>query len=386
MWRGRIRSVWGVTPILTLTLKARCDRLLGIQSESLVFTTYGVTNRFDINLMVFADWILAHKPSLYLYLGRLVLAWALLRYDIFSYFSDRGILPINQRFGISHEELEVLKRAGKKLYVYVYGADVRTRERTLALGKWHCCMDCPEPGKYCICDDNEGKANVEHIAQYATAFVALGDMVAYVPNCREIHYWPVDTQAIGYVGVTHHDGPLRIVHASNHPFFKGTRHLEDAVRRLKEEGIAIELISMSGVSNSVVIEGFAKADVIADQFICGSYGYTALEAMARGKPVLCYIRNDDMLLQPNECPIINTSPDTLYDTLRWCVFHRKDLVEIGRRGRKYVERHHSIPAVAVRFGNLYMETAGLPPRLMSKLALTIKRIEGTLSEIDRLDA
>ena len=35
--------MWGVTPILTLPLLARCDRLLGLRSESLVFTTYYTT-------------------------------------------------------------------------------------------------------------------------------------------------------------------------------------------------------------------------------------------------------------------------------------------------------------------------------------------------------
>src|SRR5439155_16052577 len=48
-WRGRFgrpRTMWGVTPILTLPLLAKCDRLLGFRSETLVFTTYHTTRSF----------------------------------------------------------------------------------------------------------------------------------------------------------------------------------------------------------------------------------------------------------------------------------------------------------------------------------------------------
>jgi hypothetical protein len=36
--------MWAVTPILSLPLLARCDRLLGLRSDSLVFTSYYVTS------------------------------------------------------------------------------------------------------------------------------------------------------------------------------------------------------------------------------------------------------------------------------------------------------------------------------------------------------
>ena len=44
--RGRVRSLWGCTPILTLPMKSRADRLLGFVSHSLVFTTYGIFRNF----------------------------------------------------------------------------------------------------------------------------------------------------------------------------------------------------------------------------------------------------------------------------------------------------------------------------------------------------
>ena len=39
------------------------------------------------------------------------------------------------RFGVSERELRWLRRFGKRVYLYAYGADVRTRKETEALGK-----------------------------------------------------------------------------------------------------------------------------------------------------------------------------------------------------------------------------------------------------------
>ncbi|KTR94038.1 hypothetical protein SB3_31600, partial [Methylobacterium radiotolerans] len=49
--QGKVRTLWASTPILTLPLLARCDRMLGFRSSSLVFNTYYVTRSFDINLI-----------------------------------------------------------------------------------------------------------------------------------------------------------------------------------------------------------------------------------------------------------------------------------------------------------------------------------------------
>ena len=44
---------------------------------------------------------------------------------------------------------------------------------------------------------------------------------------------------------------------------------------------------------------------------------------------------------------------------------------IGLQGRAYVERHHSIPAVAARLGKLYIDTADFPAPINAALARCI---------------
>jgi hypothetical protein len=373
MANGTVRSLWASTPILTLPILASCDRLLGFRSSSLVFNTYYVTRSFDINLILFegAFRLTRSRRCLGLF-RRIVFAWALLRFDIFNYFYDRGLLLSDNRYGINPEELEFLHRSGKRLYTYAYGADVRTREITLQLGSPNLCQGCPEPGKYCICTTEMLDNSLRHLQGRVTAQIAMGDMTAYVPGCRDMHYWPIDVEKFVARSPTFKIGDtLRIAHAPNHDHFKGTHHLMQAIDRLIKEGERIELVSVQGVSNKKVIELFSTSHIVADQFVAGFHGYTALEAMAMAMPVLCFLRNDQMMIDPTTCPIINTGPDDIYRILKKCLRGEFDLQAIGQNGRRYVEEYYSLEAVATRLGNLYIDTAGFPEHLNAKLRIRV---------------
>jgi hypothetical protein len=361
--QGRPRAMWGVTPIITLPLKARADALLGIRAESVVWTTYVITQDFTWNLRWLAAFVQRLNPDLLMAFGRIVLSLALLRYDIFHLFNDRGLMWPTRHLGLEPDELDILKLAGKRTYVFVYGADIRTRETTLALGRWNFCADCPEPGRFCICDDSRGRKQMAETAARVNAIVAMADMIAYAPEARNLHYWPIDMGEIAASAAPSRDGPLVVAHAPNHMHFKGTRYLEEAIEALRAEGHAIVLSRVSGVPNTEVMRLFGEADVVADQFIGGAYGFTALEAMARGKPVLCYIRNLGMVTEAGECPILQTRPETIREVLLWCLTNRDRLALIGAQGRAYVDRHHSIPAVAGRLAALYAQTGDFPTNL-----------------------
>ena len=381
MKKGKLKSIWGVTPILTISLLARCDKLLGIKSKSLVFCTYYITQNFDVNLNQAQNWLIKNTPGLYVPFLNLILAWALLRYDIFHFFCDRGILAPVNKLGINPKELALLKRAGKKLFTYTYGADVRTQEITKNLGQYNLCISCPAPGEHCICDDNLGVSNIAHIRKHATAMLTMGDMVAYVPGARNMHFWPVDIERLAYVGVREDWGhPLRIAHVPNHTYFKGTVYLEETILRLREEGYEIELLRAQGVPNEQVLEIYSQADIVADQFIAGFHGYAALEAMSLGKPVLCYLRHQDMMIDAETCPIINVNPEMLYQVLKHILLGKYDLIDIGKRSRKYVETYYSLFAVANRLREMYLELIA-PSKCMRKKLVSFQ--EDVVDELNQ---
>lgn len=370
--RGRARALWAATPILTLPLKARATRSLGMESTSLVFTTYYITQNFDLNLRYLVNGAAKLGPFSSAVIDRLVLVWAMLRYDVFHFFFDRGLMRPSARFGIRLDELDLLKLAGKRVYGFAYGADVRLRAKTLTLGHWNFCTECPQPTAYCLCDDGPGQVLLDAICDRLTAPVGLGDMLAYPKGAVNLHYWPIEVSGLpsltplGKCGST-----LVIAHAPNHTHFKGSHHLEAIIDKLVADGNAIRYVKIQGVPNEEVIRLFDEADLIADQFLGGAYGYTALEAMARGKPVISFVRSPELVEAIGECPIMNATPDSLEATLRWCLANRSLLAEIGAAGRTYVQRWHSVEAVAARLAKLYLDTSDFPAPLVQKLKMAI---------------
>ncbi|HEX3147116.1 MAG TPA: glycosyltransferase [Gemmataceae bacterium] len=354
--RGVRRSLWAGTPILTLPVKAKAERLLGVHADTLVFQTYYITSDFRYDL---SSW--NRGPGVWRSLGLplLVLLWATCRYQRFHYFCDRGLLP-GERFDVREDELRFLRALGKEVFFYTYGADVRTRQKTQSLGEPNCCTTCPEPGRFCVCDDAVG-AKLHAIRQrYATATFALGDMVHYTPASRnDTYFWPLDLNKENgrryepRYPDPNASGPVRVVHAPNHQGFKGTPFLIAAVTKLQERGLPVELCLVERVRNREALEIYRGADIVFDQCLIGYHGYFALEAMAMGKPVVVFLR--DPVLAPDECPLVNVRPETVESVLEALVKDRQRLHELGRQGRRYIERHYTVEAFSQRLGRAYRE-------------------------------
>ncbi len=352
------RSLWAGTPIITLAYKARAERVLSVQADSLVLHSYFLTDEFDYNL---SRWM--RIPLLGRFLPYGVFVWACLRYQRFHFFYDQGLLPSLQQHQFNPDELAMLNGLGKELFFWSYGADVRTQETTRALGDFNCCTDCPLPGRYCVCDEKTAALNFERIRRAATALFSMGDMIEYTPGSRnDLFFWPLDLQADkGRKFAPRYPdavstAPVRIIHAPNHRHFKGTRHLLEAVERIRQDGIKLDLQLVENVPNSEALEIYRSADLIFDQCLIGFHGYFAIEAMAMGKPVIAYIRKPQQyLLWPEECPLINAPADRLETVLRELIVDRARLHRLGTAGRRYVERHYTLEAFADRLQRAYKE-------------------------------
>ena len=348
----RIFSLWTGTPVLTLPVKAKAERLLGVDSKTLVWQTSYITDQFDINLTR-----LKALPLIGLFVPYAAFVWYCVRADRIHSFCDRGILPTTTFMQYNRFELFAYRVIGMQVFLWTYGADVRSRSRTLALGLPNCCMDCTLVGKACICDDDIQSAYMQYLHRHATAIFALGDMTEYSgPSVNDLFFWPIDLQA--NAGAKYRPSypspqparPLRVVHAPNHRMFKGTRFLEAAVDSLRSNGMAVDLVMVERLSNEEALNVYRTADVIFDQCLIGSHGYFGLEAMALGKPVMCFIRKDEYVIAPEEYPAVRVTPDSIADTLRSLDRDRDALPEIGKAGRAYIEKYYSVEAFSRRLG------------------------------------
>jgi hypothetical protein len=101
---------------------------------------------------------------------------------------------------------------------------------------------------------------------------------------------------------------------------------------------------------------YKTLDVIVDQLFAGWYGGLAVELMALGKPVISYIRDEDMHFLPDqmrsELPIIQAEPNTIRDVLEGTLkMPRAELVKLAHQSREYVEKWHDPLKIAMRIKN-----------------------------------
>ncbi|AKQ58011.1 glycosyltransferase family protein [Bordetella hinzii] len=336
--------LWAAVPILNIVESSRLMQKLGYRSRSLVFTVYFITNKFDHNLQRYT-----YNPIASPLLPNFVFLWSLLRFDVYQFFYDGGLwsgMKIVPR--ARWLEFPLLRLAGKRIVANAYGADVRTRLRDEMWRPWNLCMECPEPGKHCLCEDHAGIVNTKYYRDWCNELIAMGDMHDYVYGSRpDFVHWPIDVNAVAYVGAQPQRGRVVVAHSPNHRHFKGTRFIEAAVAALREKGYDVELDIIERVSNDEAKRRYAAADIVFAQCILGWPGFTEIEAMAAGKPVLTYVRDEERYLAhvPGWAPI-SVTPDNAQDVLEGLLRDPERRAELGRQGRAHVEKYWSYEACA----------------------------------------
>ncbi len=147
--------------------------------------------------------------------------------------------------------------------------------------------------------------------------------------------------------------PLRIGHAPSHRGVKGTDLILEAFAALEAEHFDFEIVLIEGLSNSEAKERYKTVDVVVDQLFAGWYGGLAVEAMALGKPVIVYIRDEDLQFIPPEMvedlPFIRAKPDNIQSILRDVLtMPREHLLDLAKQSRVFVERWHNPIDIANR--------------------------------------
>jgi hypothetical protein len=156
----------------------------------------------------------------------------------------------------------------------------------------------------------------------------------------------------------HADNPLPlVVHSPTAPVTKGTEAVLKAIEAL-EGKLKFRFQLVQGVPRAQALQMMREADIFLDQFVLGDRGLASLEAMAFGKPVVCYIKPSLHAAYPADLPIVNATKDTLVDVLAGLIQSGPRRAEIGRASRAFVERHHDAKLVIPQLKNIYQRVAG----------------------------
>ncbi len=143
-----------------------------------------------------------------------------------------------------------------------------------------------------------------------------------------------------------------VIHSPSKIHTKGTPAVEAAVARLREAH-AFDFTLVHGMAYDDARRTLQNCDIFLDQFVLGAHGVAALEAMALGKPVVCYIKPSLVDRYPADLPIVSATKETLPAVLGELLADGPRRAELGRQGRAYVERHHDARRLAGELATLY---------------------------------
>jgi len=350
---GEYRIVWGSTPLINNVYWSRAMREAGFFSETFVTHFYSISQRTDFDRVLTEEYAwcgAVYKP----YVAFLT---ALHRYDVFVTSFNGFMLTTTV---LNRLQPLLFKVAGAKVVVIPFGSDsyVYSRIRSTATLQG-LLLSYPGAAR----EQDRISRNVERWCKHADAVLTgvmgpdgFGRWDVPVASTLSIDLG----QWIARHSYSHADGTsgvVRICHAPNHRGFKGTEFVNEAVRRLQEQGLNVELVLIEGRTNAEVRQILAdSADILVEQLVFTGHAMNALEGMASGLPVICNLEDDEYLLPFRrwsyfgECPIVSATPENIEDVLRALVVDPSLREHLGQLGRQYVEKYHGLDSARFMFG------------------------------------
>jgi len=270
--------------------------------------------------------------------------------------SPRAYLRHLAYHALWHMELPLL-RAMKKVIVMTYqGDDARQGDfcrATFGISPAH------TADHYTAQSDECKRQAIRRVASYADRIYVLNpDLLRVLPeHAQFLPYASLDPREWPICPAAEADVPV-VVHAPTNRAAKGTDFILAAVDRLQGEGLRFEFVLVENFQREEARRLYERAHLVIDQLLVGWYGGFAAETMAMGKPVVCYIREQDLAYVPPEMardlPLVNATPATIEQVLRELLTHRRaDLAEIGASGRRFVEKWHDPRLIAAQVARDY---------------------------------
>jgi len=149
------------------------------------------------------------------------------------------------------------------------------------------------------------------------------------------------------------DRPL-VVHAPSNKAKKGTEVVLETMSRLsRTHRFEFKLIHQMPRNEALAL--IAESDLLLDQFTIGAEGLASHEAMALGKPVVCFIKPALLPRYPANLPIVTANQETLQEAITPLLEDGLRRHEIGRQSRRYVEDHHDARNICSELHEIYGE-------------------------------
>lgn len=245
-----------------------------------------------------------------------------------------------------NQDIPRLKKRNKKLIFQFHGSDIRRLDLAKQRYSGHY-------ANYIDFDPAAEKKKTEKM-NYLVGFADLllvsdYELLEWAPTGAKVAPRIVDAQAISAtlgLGLKPDRQKITIFHSPSNPLIKGTKFIEKAVDELKTKYPNLVLNVATRLPHTESLKKMAASDILIDQLLIGAYGKTAIEGMAMGKPVICYIRPYLKEKYYGNLPIISATKENIKDVLDELIAKQDSWSELGKAGIGYVQKNHSREAYA----------------------------------------
>lgn len=330
----------------------RMLRAGGVDAHGLVFSKSIVQSAENMTLI--SDYG-ANAPQKLLNRGRwfanVLNAIVVLRPDIIHWYFGKSALPL----GV---DLALVNALDIPRLVEWQGSDIRIPDQEAAENSYFAAA-WRDAYEYANVESRENSlARQKRFAQAGFFSAAPVGMLQYIDKSifHETYTIPqrmiVEDYAPAYPDPTQRK-PL-IVHSPTAPVAKGTKAVLGAIESLKGR-YDFDFQLIQGLPRAEALRLMQRADIFLDQFVWGDRGMASLEALAYGKPVVCYIKPSLVALYPADNPIVNATQEMLSDVLAQLISDGKRRHELGRQGRHFVEREYAPEKVRAEVLGIYTD-------------------------------
>jgi hypothetical protein len=336
---------------------SRAERRLGVASE---LTTRGQTwLRYPADRVLAAEGAGLAETAIRSVAYGLTGQW---RYDVLHFYFGQTFLapgfPLSRNatldniFGrLATLDLSVARLLGRKLFMTLQGCDVRLAQEGNVRNEWTMCAPghCEMYDRCVTSLDRRRRYLIDKILpMFDRVFYLNPELGHVVPAGTFLPYANVEIDKF-VLSPPSDQGKPRIVHAPTAGGIKGTPLILDALSRL-QSSYDFDLILVENKTHEEALQLYQSADLAIDQVLAGWYGGFAVEMMAMGKPVACYLRDKDMPFVPpamrEQIPVFNISPARLAEDLARILDRRQEWKAQGIQSRIYVEKWHNPDIIA----------------------------------------
>ena len=314
---------------------------------------------------------------------QLFLRKALKRFELLHFAGDGCMSLFPDQFAAEDPwDIILWKQYGKKVAYTISGCNSGVAQSTVA--SWSAldggrvvCDKCVWQVQPDVCNDAKNLAWGRKVERFcdlifsetipALDFVSSAKTIREpISMCLDPTFWHPNIEIPEEFRIKRQPGELLVYHSmGNYELrsrggrnIKGTGFVQDAVERMKQEGIPVRLVFATGMKNQHVRFLQAQCDVIVDQLNYGRYGATAREALMLGKPAICYINSHEFPpyappLCMKELPLVSATENTIYEVLRGLLKDEERRVALSKAGRAYALKWHSAEACADRYEQIY---------------------------------